>query len=71
MRMDVIADGDGNVIGTLAASGVTPEGPVCAIFPAQENHSLHHLEVPDDFGSLSADELHVRLRAHLETPRAS
>lgn len=46
----------------------TPEGHISAIFPAIEEHSLHHLEVSDDFASLPADELHIRLRAHLAGP---
>jgi hypothetical protein len=67
VRIDVVADGDSNVIGTMVVGDSTDGGPVCAIFPAEETHFLHHLEVPDEFGSLSADELHTRLQAHLAT----
>lgn len=68
MRIDVIADAEGNVVGTMVVRPGTPEGHISAIFPAIEEHSLHHLEVSDDFASLPADELHIRLRAHLAGP---
>jgi hypothetical protein len=43
----------------------TPEGHSTAIFPVQQGHVLHRLEVPDEFGSLQPDELHRRLKEHL------
>jgi len=43
----------------------TAEGHRSAIFPANEQHTLHHVEVDDDFADLAADELHSRLKDHL------
>jgi hypothetical protein len=71
MKVHVIADTDGNVVGTMLVKLPTPEGHSTAIFPVEEGHALHRLEVPDEYGSLPADELHSRLKEHLgESPSA-
>lgn len=67
MKIHVIADTDGNVVGTMLVKPPTPEGRSTAIFPVQEGHVLHRLEVPDEYGSLESDELHSRLKEHLGT----
>lgn len=65
MKFDVIADGDGNVVGTMVVAPPTAEGHRAVIFPAHVEHRLHSVEVGDDFADLSADELHNRLKEHL------
>jgi hypothetical protein len=65
MKFHVVADSDGNVVGTMVVRPPTPEGHGTAIFPVQDGHALHRLEVPDEYGSLPADELHQRLKEHL------
>jgi hypothetical protein len=67
MKVHVIADSDGNVVGTMVVGPPTPEGHSTAIFPVEEGHALHRLEVPDEYGSLKADEFHARLKEHLGT----
>jgi hypothetical protein len=65
MKVHVVADADGNVVGTMMVRPPTPEGHSTAIFPAEEGHVLHRLDVPDAYGSLQADEFHQRLQEHL------
>ena len=65
MKFDVVVDAAGGVVGTMVIGPATAEGYRVAIFPAHEEHSLNHVEVSDDFASLSADELHTRLEDHL------
>ena len=71
MKVHVVADTEGNVIGAMVVKPPTPEGHSTAIFPVQEGHALHRLDVPDEYRSLEADELHRRLKEHLgATPPA-
>ena len=71
MKVHVVADTGGNVVGTMVVKPPTPEGHSTAIFPVEEGHALHRLEVPDEYGSLQADEFHQRLKEHLgESPSA-
>ena len=67
MKVHVVADTEGNVIGTMVVKPPTPEGHSTVLFPVHEGHALHRLEVPDEYGSLQADELHRRLKEHLGT----
>jgi hypothetical protein len=67
VKVHVIADADGNVVGTMVVKPPTPEGHTTAIFPVEEGHALHRLEVPDEYGSLRADEFHLRLKERLGT----
>jgi hypothetical protein len=65
MKFHVVADADGTVMGAMVVRPPTPEGHSTAIFPVEEGHTLHRLEVPDEYGSLQADELHQRLKEHV------
>jgi hypothetical protein len=65
MKVHVVADADGNVVGTMVVEPPTPEGHSTAIFPIEEGHKLHRVDVPDQYGSLQADDLHQRLKEHL------
>lgn len=67
MKVHVVADIDRNVVGTMVVQPPTPEGHSTAIFPVEDGHALHKLDVPDAYGSLQADELHRRLNEHLGT----
>jgi hypothetical protein len=66
MKVHVVADAGGNVVGTMVVKPPTPEGHSTAIFPVEEGHVLHRLDVPNEYGSLQADEFHRRLKEHLE-----
>jgi hypothetical protein len=71
LKIHVVADAEGNVVGTMVVRPPTSEGYSTVIFPAEEGHVLHRLEVPDELGSLEAGELHRRLNEHLgATPSA-
>jgi hypothetical protein len=65
VKFDVVVDAEGGVIGTMVVLPATAEGYRTAIFPALKEHSLHRVEVSDDFAGLSATELHDRLEDHL------
>ena len=65
MKVHVVADADGNVIGTMVVRPPYTEGHGTAIFPVENRHALRRIEVPDEYGSLASDELHSRLKAHL------
>ena len=67
MKVHVVADSDGNVVGTMVVRPPTSEGHSTTIFPVEAGHALHRLEVPDEYGSLHADEFHSRLKEHLGT----
>jgi hypothetical protein len=39
MKVHVVADTDGNVVGTMVVKPPTPEGHSTAIFPVEEGHT--------------------------------
>jgi hypothetical protein len=67
MKIHVVADGDHNVVGTMVVRPASAEGYRSTIFPVHEDHSLHRLEVSDEFADLPPQELHLRLKEHLDS----
>ena len=65
MKVHVIVDGRGNIMGAMAKSDPSPEGDTTVIRPAQEDHRLHELEVSEDVLQLPIEEFHEHLRGHL------
>ena len=67
MKMTVIADKDGTVLGTYRQPKHVPKGhPVFKIHGGPD-HSVHEFDLPKEFEHVtSADELHRRLGDHLK-----
>ncbi len=66
MKVHVVADADGNVVGTMVVEPAhAGRAQHSHLFPLRKAHKLHRVEVPDEYGSLQADELHQRLKEHL------
>ena len=67
MKMTVIADKDGNILGTYRQPTQVPKGyPIFQIHGGPD-HSVHELDLPKEFEQItSADELHRRLGDHLK-----
>jgi len=65
MKVDVIVDQKGNVMGALVKGMKTKDGDDVAVRPAHPEHRLHEIDLPDDAGHLSADEFHTHIKRHL------
>jgi len=65
MKVHVIVDGQGNIIGALAKGRRTQDAEEVVIRPAHPDHRLHELEVSDDAFRLSSGEFEVHLKSHL------
>jgi len=67
MKMTVIADKDGTILGTYRQPKHVPKGyPIFKIHSGPD-HSVHELDLPKEFEHItSADELHRRLGDHLK-----
>jgi hypothetical protein len=66
MRVQVLVDARGQIVGTARASGHAGMGAALTAGPGQQ---LHTVEAPDELGRLPPAELHQRLRPHLPAPR--
>jgi hypothetical protein len=66
MRITVIADKNGHVIGTYRKPAQVRKGDPTFVIHGAPDHSVHELDLPDEFEKIgSAEELHKRLREHL------
>jgi hypothetical protein len=60
MKITVILQQDGNVVGTARHSDTAAD--VHTALRPRPGHTLHEIDVSDDYKSLTADELHERIR---------
>jgi hypothetical protein len=68
MKMTVITDSGGNIVGTAHFVG-HKGAPNHARLHAGPGYTLHELEVPEDLTRMkSAAELHAKLQEHLKLP---
>ena len=70
MRLYVIADFAGSIIGTAHVPAESAEGddaPTQAAIIPQEGQMLHVVDVPDEVARLPAAELHQRYRLDVES----
>jgi hypothetical protein len=69
MKVTVITDSGGNIVGTAHFVG-DKGAPNHARLHAGPGYTLHELEVPEDLTRMkSAAELHAKLQEHLKLPR--
>jgi hypothetical protein len=68
MKMTVIADKSGHILGTYRKPAQVPKGyPTFQIHGAPD-HTVHELDLPAEFEKIvSAKELHQRLSEHLKS----
>jgi hypothetical protein len=71
MKITVIADKKGQVVGTYRhPAQVAKDQPTFQIHGAP-GHTVHELDLPDEYEKVSsAEELHRRLKEHLKKPSA-
>jgi hypothetical protein len=60
MKITVILRQDGTLIGT--ARETAERSDVQAVLRPRAGHTLHEIEVPDDYAGLAPTELHERIR---------
>ncbi len=65
MKVHVIVDGHGNIMGALAKGRRTQDAEEVVIRPALADHRLHELEVSDDAFRLSPEEFEKHLKGHM------
>jgi hypothetical protein len=67
MKITVIVDKDGNVLGTYRQPAQTrADGPIFQIHGGP-GHTVHELDLPAEYEKIaSADELHRRLGEHIK-----
>ena len=65
MKVQVIVDGRGNIIGALAKGARSEDAEELAIRPAEKGHRLTEVDVPEEVMRLSADEFHKHLKSRL------
>jgi len=63
MKVHVVVDKQGNIMGALTKGEPSPEGDEVVIAPAQQDHRLLELEVPEDELDLPVEEFHKRLKS--------
>ena len=70
MRITVIADKDGHVVGTYRKPAHVEKGHPTFHIHGGPGHTVHELDVSDEYEKVgSAAELHKRLREHLTTAK--
>ena len=63
MKLTIIADAEGNIIGTANPRGLKGEElPSRVGVIAEPGQIIHELEVPDDLAEIEAVELHMNYR---------
>ena len=65
MKVDVIVDAQGKLMGALVKGKASKDADVVAIRPAHPDHRMHEVDLPDECGQLSADDFHQHLKGHL------
>jgi hypothetical protein len=69
MKITVIADDKGNILGTYRQPAQVPKGYPTFKIHGGPGHKVHELDLPAEFEKIpSADELHRRLSDHLKNP---
>jgi len=70
MKVHVIIDRQGNVMGALAEGEPSPDAEEVAIRPAHEDHELIELELSDDALQMPAEDFDRHLKEHVTKRRA-
>jgi hypothetical protein len=66
MKITVIADKNGHVVGTYRKPAEVRRGHPTFQIHGGPDHTVHELDLPDEYEKVaSAEELHKRLREHL------
>jgi hypothetical protein len=65
MKLHVVVDGQGNVMGAVAKGVRSAEGEEVVIRPAHDDHRLHEVEVSENSLKLPAEEFHKYLKGRL------
>jgi hypothetical protein len=69
MKMTVIADKSGNILGTYRQPAQVPKGHPIFKIHGGPDHTVHELDLPAEFERItSAEALHQRLSDHLKKP---
>ncbi len=67
MKITVIADNKGNILGTYRQPVKVPKGYPTFKIHGGSDHTVHELDLPAEFEKIaSADELHRRISDHLK-----
>jgi hypothetical protein len=72
MKITVVTDGQGKILASMgghASEYRQRPGPFATLRPGP-GQVFHELDVPDDYGKLSPDELHRALQLHVPTSTA-
>jgi hypothetical protein len=66
MKVHVIVDGQGKIMGALAKGRRAQDAEEVVIRPAHPDHRLHEVEVSDDAFRLSPEEFEKHVKGHVE-----